>query len=76
MVLAFPRPGKLFPQRFFAPSDIHKRLETGNLGGLQPFKLGKPSKNRILPNLAPISGKSAKRTLDLAFEITPQIQNY
>ena len=74
-VLAFPRPGELFPRLFFAPSNAYKRLETDNLDCFQPSELGKPSKKRVLPVLAPTSGKSAKRALDLAFEITRQIQN-
>ena len=74
-VLEFPRPGELFPRRFLGQPNICNQLKTGNLGGLRPFKLGKPSKSQILSVLAPISDKSTRCALDLAFEIMRQIQN-
>ncbi len=60
---------------FLSPTRISKALKTGNLARFQPSKAEKLPKDRGLPSPADSSGESAKRALDLAFEITRQIQN-
>jgi hypothetical protein len=59
---------------FLSPTRISKALKTGNLARFQPSKAEKLPKDGGLPSPADSSGEAGKRALDLAFEITRQIQ--
>jgi hypothetical protein len=59
---------------FLGTTLLSKPLKTGSLVRFQPSKAKKLPKNGGLPSPADSSGESAKRALDLTFEITRQVQ--
>jgi hypothetical protein len=65
---------KAVPPIFFGSILIYKSLKTGTLARFQSSKPEKLPKNDDLPSPADSRSESAKRALDLAFEITRQIQ--
>ncbi|HEY1717606.1 MAG TPA: hypothetical protein VGH42_04830 [Verrucomicrobiae bacterium] len=73
--LSLPPNLKAVPPIFFGSTLIYKSLETGTLARFQSSKPEKLPKDGGLPSPADSSGESAEHALDLAFEITRQIQN-